>query len=49
VAADTNVTQNEAEKKANTITPGMIGAAGVVSKLLKKHLEAMLRKHSIDF
>jgi hypothetical protein len=31
------------------ITPVMIGATGVATKLLKKLLEAMLGKYSVDF
>ena len=31
------------------ITPVLIGATGVLTKCLKKHLESMLGKHSIQF
>jgi hypothetical protein len=31
------------------IEPLIIGYTGAVTKRLKKHLEAMLGKHSIDF
>jgi hypothetical protein len=64
IPADTNVVQNEAEKKLKykslcieikrmwnlkcTIVPVIIGATGLVTRNLRKNLEAVPGKHSID-
>ena len=45
IPADRNVVQKEAEC---TIIPIVIGATGIVTRSLKKNLEAVPGKHSID-
>ena len=50
IPADRNIIQKEAKNKLNVkcmIIPVVIGATGIVTKALKKNLEAIPGKHSI--